>query len=120
MKCLKYNHVNENFPYLIDGKNVITCLCPVLGKTYAHTYNGMCPDHFQKPYRKELKVSFIGIRPYINYDPIGGTDFLIVKILAEKFRFKPKFIPEKAFDMVEQNGTSHGMLHRVRVRIEMR
>ena len=74
----------------------------------------MCPDHFQIPYRKVLNVSFIGVRPYIIYEPIGGSDFLVVKILANKFRFKPEFIPEKAYDMVEHNGTSYGMLHRVR------
>ena len=97
-----------------DGKNVTTSLCPVLGQTHGQTYNGLCPGHFQTPYGKELKISFIGIRPYINYDPIGGTEFLIVKILAEKFKFTPKFIPEKAVDNVDQNGKFYGLLHRVR------
>ena len=85
-----------------------------MGKTYAKVITGMCPDHFQIPYGKMLKVSYIGVRPYIIYEPIGGSDFLVVNILANKFRFKPEFIPEKAYDMVEHNGTSFGMLHRVR------
>ena len=106
--------------YLLDGEDAITCLCPVLGKTHAHIYNGLCPGHFQTPYGKELKVSFIGIEPYINYHPIGGSEFLTVKILAEKFKFKPKFIPAKAFDTIEQNGTFYGMLHRVRFRFKLR
>ena len=98
-----------------------TCLCPVLGKTYAHAYNGMCPDHLHKSYGKELKVSFIGVRPYINpYNKLlEGSDFLIAKLLAEKFKFKPEFIPEKAFDKVKRNGKFFGMLHRVRVRNEL-
>ena len=103
---------------MIDGENVTTCLCPVLGKTYAHTYYGMCPDHLQKPYGKELKISFIGVRPYINpYNRlIEGSDFLVAKLLAEKFKFRPEFLPEKAFDVVKRNGQLYGMLHRVRVR----
>ena len=46
--------------YMPDGNNATTSLCPVLGKTHAQTYNGLCPDHFQKPHGKELKISFIG------------------------------------------------------------
>ena len=91
-----------------------TSLCPILGETYAKPINGMCPDHFQIPHGKIIKVSFIGVRPHIIYEPIGGSDFLVMNILANKFRFKPEFIPEKAYDMVEHNGTSFGMLHRVR------
>ena len=90
-----------------------------MGKTHAQTYNGVCPGHFQMPYGKELKISFIGIKPYINYDPIGGSEFLIIKILAEKFKFKPKFIPEKAYDTVNRNGIFYGMLHRVRFRSDL-
>ena len=95
-----------------------TCLCPVLGKTHGQTYNGLCRGQFQKPYGKELKISFIGTGPYINYNPIGGSEFLLVKILAEKFKFKPNFIAERSYDIVEQNGTFYGMLHRVRFRYE--
>ena len=67
----------------------------------------------QKPYGKEINISFIGIPPYITYNPIGGSEFVIVKILSEIFQFIPKFIPEKTFDTVEHNGTFSGMLHRV-------
>ena len=96
-----------------------TSLCPVLGQTHGQTYNGLCPGHFQTPYGKELKISFIGIRPYINYDPIGGSEFLIVKILAEKFKFTAKFIPERAADIVNKNGKFYGELHRVRCIFEL-
>ena len=117
-KFIKSRNVYAIALYLIDGKNAITCLCPVLGKRHAQTYNGLCPHHTQTPYGKELKISFIGVGPYINYDPIGGSEFLIVKILAEKFKFRSKFIPERAYDMVEQKGTFYGMLHSVRFRNE--
>ena len=117
-----FQNITINFNIVVvqrsPGGQVITSLCPVLGKRYAQTYNGLCPHHTQTPYGKELKISFIGVGPYINYDPIGGSEFLIVKILAEKFKFRPKFIPERAYDMVEQKGTFYGMLHSVRFRNE--
>ena len=100
--------------YLIDGQTTVTSLCPVLGETYAQIHNGSCQVKLQMPHGKELKISFIGTKPYINYNPIGGSEFLVVNILAEKFKFRPKFIPEKAFDIVKQNSTVFGMLHRVR------
>ena len=50
---------------------------------------------------------------------LGCTEFLIVKILANKFKFIPKFIPEKSYDMVNYNGTLSGMFHRVRVTIKV-
>ena len=73
----------------------------------------------QKPHGKEINISFIGVKPYITYNPIGGTEFLIVKILANKFKFIPKFIPEKSYDIVNHNGTPYGMFHRVRGTIKM-
>ena len=56
------------------------------------------------------------MRPYISYNPIGGSEILIVKILANKFKFIPKYIPETSYDAVNQNGTFSGMMHRVRFR----
>ena len=74
----------------------------------------------QKPQGKELKVSFIGITPFIKYGPVGGSEFLLVNILAEKYNFFPKYIPEKRVDMVQKNGTFHGMFYRVRMKINCR
>ena len=68
----------------------------------------------QKPHGKVINISFIGTKPYITYNPIGGSEFLIVKILANKFKFVPKFIPEKSFDIVNYNGSLSGMFHSVR------
>ena len=96
-----------------DGKVVNTSLCPTLENTHAVPYIGPCPKHLGNPYGKELKISFIGFKPYISYNPLGGSDILVVKILAKKFRFSPKFIPERSFDIVKNISTTYGMLYRV-------
>ena len=79
-------------------------LCPALGKKHAILYEGICPKHLQQPYQKELPISFIGLPPYIKYSPFGGSDPLIVGIMANKFGFKPKYLPAKSVDqgMVQQ------------------
>ena len=62
-----------------------------------------------------MKISFIGMDPYIKYVPrIGGCDFKVIEIMAKKFRFLPIPIPERSFDTVETNGTISGMVYRVR------
>ena len=64
--------------------------------------------------RKELRISFIGLKPFITYNPIGGSDFLVLNLLAKKYGFIPKLIPEVRYDDVEVNGTIlHGSIHRV-------
>ena len=45
---------------------------------------------------------------------IGGSEFLVIKTLAKKFRFLPDFKPEKAFDVTKKNGTTYGMVWSVR------
>ena len=85
----------------------------MLGKEHAQIFYGLCPRHVQSPYGKELKISFIGPEPFVTYNPIGGSDFLIIKLLAKKFGFLPKFVPEISFDTVKSNGTSHGMAYKV-------
>ena len=102
---------------MTDQKGKAIWLCPFLGKVHVEAHNGPCPKHMQKPQGKELKVSFIGMTPFIKYGPVGGSEFLLVKILAEKYNFFPKYIPEKSFDMVQKNGTFHGMFYRVRMKI---
>ena len=50
----------------------------------------------QTPFGKTLPVSFIGSKPFIKYtNPIGGSDFLVMKIFANKFGFRPAFRPER-------------------------
>ena len=98
----------------VDSSKVTTSLCPILGKTHAELFKDSCPLSLENPEGKELKVSFIGISPYIIFDPFGGSEVDLIRIFAKKFKFTPKFIPEKSFDIVQANGTTHGMFHRVR------
>ena len=80
---------------MTDGNTVMTSLCPKLGKKYAEGIKGPCPSHMQQPFGKTLKISFIGTPPYVNYNPLGGSDFVLTQILAKKFSFTPKFISAK-------------------------
>ena len=61
-----------------------------------------------------MPISLIGPQPYIKYNPLGGSELLVTRILAEKFGFLPNLIPEQAFDVTKANGTTFGMVHRVR------
>ena len=98
---------------MTDGSGVMTSLCPKLGKMYAEEFKGACPPHMQDPLRKTLNISFIGVPPYVMYNPLGGSEFLVVKILAKKFSFIPKFIHAKSTDPYG-NKTNSSMLHQVR------
>ena len=84
-----------------------------MGKRYAQIFDRACPKDLQNPHGKELNVSFIGTPPFITYKPVGGSDFLLIQLLAQKFRFVPKFVPEKAKVMVKSNGTNYGMAYAV-------
>ena len=92
----------------------MTSLCPTLGKMYADKHMGVCPLHLQEPFGKRLNISFIGTLPFITYNPIGGSDFIVTRLLAEKFQFIPKYIPARILDKFEENGSSYGMVHTVR------
>ena len=102
-------NITINFDVVVDqrrpGGQFITSLCPVLGRRYAQVFNGECPVNIQSPHGKLLNISFIGPEPFITYNPVGGSDFLIINLLANKFQFIPNFIPEKSFDAIESNGT---------------
>ena len=100
---------------IVLGGNCIKALCPCLGEELPQLHDGVCPWHLQNPAGKRLKISFIGVEPYIRYIPrIGGSDFKVIEIMAKKFRFLPIPLPERSFDSVEINGTISGMVFRVR------
>ena len=81
-------------------------LCPVLGKTFAEVRMGLCPHILQHPAGKKIPISFIGPQPYIKYKPsIGGSEFIVIRMLARKFGFLPDFKPERAFDVTKKNGS---------------
>ena len=94
-------------------------LCPTLGIKNAVLHSGPCPLECVNPTGKTLTISFIGIKPFITYSPIGGSDFLVVNALAKKFGFTPKFVAERSYDTVKSNTSTHGMLFRVRTNIHI-
>ena len=103
----------KSFLSLSEGR-ILTSLCPVLGKRYAQIIKGTCPKHGQDPLGKVLNVSWSGSPPFVLYGGPGyGSDFLVVKLLAEKFGFTPKFLLENIIDIVKSNGSSQGMIHKV-------
>ena len=98
---------------MTGGSEVTTSFCPVLGKKNGEEYKGFCPSHVQEPFGKTLNVSFIGAAPYVVYNPVGGSEFDVMKILAKKFGFIPKFIAAKSFDANMKNKTTYSMVHQV-------
>ena len=64
---------------------------------YVEEFKGPCPSHFQEPFGKTLNISFFGFPPFVLDNPLGGSDFLVTKILAKKFSFIPTFIPAKSY-----------------------
>ena len=97
----------------------MTSLCPTLGKKYAQMHQGICPFHLQKPANKVLKIFFIGVPPFIKYPKdgrkLGGSEFLVMELLAKKHKFVPLFLPAKSFDIVKTNGTQYGLVYQVNV-----
>ena len=83
-------------------------MCPILGKMYTQEYTGVCPFQLQEPLGKNLNISFIGTPPYINTGLIGGSEFIVANLLAEKFQFIPKYIPARSADTVWENNTNLG------------
>ena len=85
-------------------------MCPVLGKEDAEAHSGPCPDHLQSPQGKVLKISFIGLPPYIFYNEaghlVGGSEVNIVELFAEKFNFTPTYINASSRDIVQGIGSS--------------
>ena len=65
---------------------------------------------------RTLKVSFIGVKPYIVYStrPVSGSDIDVLKILSKKFGFGFELRPERTFDVTEtKDGRTIGLIHSV-------
>ena len=102
--------------YVLGGKMI--SLCPTLGKKYAQIYQSTCPVHLQMPDNKVLPIFFIGPPPYVKYPKnndgkLGGSEFLVMKVLAKKHKFTPNFLPAKRFFIEEINGTKYGLVYQV-------
>ena len=96
---------------MADSSWDLTSLCPTLGEMYAQEHNGACPRHLQEPYGKTLSISFLGFPPFITYKPIGGSDFIVTKMLAKKFNFIPKYIAARTYDTITESNSTFGMVH---------
>ena len=101
------------------GRNIIS-LCPTLGKKHAMIYQGSCPVHLQMAANKVLPIFFIGTAPFIkypkDYGKLGGSEFLVMNLLAKKHKFIPSFRPAKSFDIAETNGTQYGLVYQVKMK----
>ena len=96
------------------GGHIFTSVCPTLGQKYAQIYDGFCPKDAQNPAGKSLKISFMGHPPHIIHEPISGSDFMIVGLLADKLNFIPEYVKEQSLDILNINGKTLGMVHAVR------
>ena len=84
------------------GLLILRSLCPSLGEKYSVINSGMCPSDLQNPNGKEMPVAVIGVTPHILYNKekeiIGGAEFPIIDVYAEKFNFTPSFIRAPSYD----------------------
>ena len=135
-KIMNYNamiyHDGRNMLLFLSSKNFstksfiggqITSLCPALGKKYALIYQGTCPVHLQEPANKELQIFYIGMDPFIqypkHYGKLGGSEFMVMKLLAKKHKFTPILRPAKSFDIVKTNGTQYGLVYQVKMKPDL-
>ena len=69
------------------------------------------------PANKVLPIFFIGVPPYVkypkNYGKLGGSDFLVMELLAKKHKFTPLFRSAKSFDVSKINGNPYGLVYQV-------
>jgi hypothetical protein len=70
----------------------ISSMCPTVGKKFSEKHDGLCPKSTISLAEKSIKVSYIGVVPYIFMlkMPPRGSDILILNLLAQKFKFKVK------------------------------
>jgi hypothetical protein len=68
----------------------ISSMCPTVGKRLSEKHDGVCPKSAISLAGKNIKVSYVGVEPYIYMKemPPRGTDILILNMLAQKFKFK--------------------------------
>jgi hypothetical protein len=70
----------------------ISSMCPTVGMKFSKKHDGLCPKSTISLAKKSIKVSYIGVEPYIYMRemPPRGSDILILNLLAQKFKFKVK------------------------------
>ena len=80
---------------------------------------GVCPAHFQSPVGKDLPISYIGTPPYIlGSGATGGTDILVINLLAERYGFVPILKQTPQYLIMEyKNGTKYGKKYQVGINL---
>ena len=108
--------LNKSINFNVVFKQSNTVLCPAIGKEYPELHHGTCPRSIQTLVGRHLRVSFIGIEPYIKRTrPPSGSDVSILEVIAKKLGFSFTLIPARGFDIAEINGTKVGMMHRASI-----
>ena len=83
-------------------KPIVTSLCPALAKKYPVLVSGMCPQDLQNPHGKVIPISVFGGYPHVVYgrdkEWVGGTEFQVIDVYAEKFGFTPELIKATGYD----------------------
>jgi hypothetical protein len=82
--------MNECISWSLKCLSKISSMCPTVGKKLSQKHDGVCPKSTISLDGKNIKVSYIGVEPYIYMKemPPRGTDILILNMLAQKFSFK--------------------------------
>ena len=108
--------LNKSINFNVVFKQSNTVLCPAIGKEYPELHHGTCPQSIQTLVGRRLRVSFIGIEPYIKRTrPPSGSDVSILDVIAKKLDFSFELMPARGFDIAEINGTKVGMMHRASI-----
>ena len=84
-----------SYTFISTDRSVVHSLCPVLGERHAQIVIGLCKKNFQNPLRKKINISFYYAPFWSTNPPLGGSDFLLIKLLARKSGFIPKFVHER-------------------------
>ena len=87
--------------FIPTGGRVIHSVCPALGKRHGQVFKGLCPGHLQTPLGREINISFTYLPPFSMHPPDGGSDFLLIKLLAKKSGFIPVFIEHTYHDLIQ-------------------
>ena len=81
---------------LTEKFSSMTSICPGTETKLTTIQKGLCPPSYWNPSGKHLTITLGGIWPYITRSSggrIGGTEPMILKLLAKKFNFSVSFHP---------------------------
>ena len=73
-------------------------LCPIIGRIKPLIQSDMCEISYVSYKYKKLRIGLFGISPHLIFDGgIDGTDVRLIKLLAEKLKFKPDVVIPRTF-----------------------